>query len=51
MPTVLPQLTNGPGVYIQELTNPVQPIVGVSTSVAAFYGPAPQGQSSTTRSR
>jgi uncharacterized protein len=36
-------LTNGPGVYIQELTNPVQPIVGVSTSVAAFYGQAPQG--------
>ena len=29
--------------YIQELTNPVQPIVGVSTSVAAFYGQAPQG--------
>jgi hypothetical protein len=36
-------LTNGPGVYIQELPNPVQPIVGVPTSVAAFYGPAPQG--------
>lgn len=44
MTTVLPQLTNGPGVYIQELPNPVQPIVGVPTSVAAFYGPAPQGQ-------
>jgi len=37
-------LTNGPGVYIQELANPVQPIVGVPTSVAAFYGRAPQGQ-------
>lgn len=37
-------LTNGPGVYIQELPNPVQPIVGVPTSVAAFYGFAPQGQ-------
>ena len=34
---------NGPGVYIQELPNPVQPIVGVPTSVAAFYGQAPQG--------
>ena len=38
-------LTSGPGVYIQELPNPVQPIVGVPTSVAAFYGPAPQGWS------
>ena len=36
-------LTNGPGVYIQELQNPVRPIVGVSTSMAAFYGQAPQG--------
>ena len=33
-----------PGVYIQELPNPVQPIVGVPTSVAAFYGAAPQGR-------
>ncbi len=32
-----------PGVYVQELPNPVQPIVGVPTSVAAFYGQAPQG--------
>ncbi len=40
---VLPQLTY-PGVYIQELPNPVQPIVGVPTSVTAFYGPAPRGQ-------
>ena len=39
----LPPLINGPGVYIQELTNPVQPIVGVPTSVAAFVGLAPQG--------
>ena len=38
------QLTNGPGVYVQELPNPVRPIVGVPTSVAAFYGKAPQGQ-------
>jgi phage tail sheath protein FI len=37
-------LINGPGVYIQELPSPVQPIVGVATSVAAFYGWAPQGQ-------
>ena len=37
-------LTNGPGVYVQELLNPVQPIVGVPTSVAAFYGQAPQGK-------
>ena len=34
----------GPGVYVQELPNPVQPIVGVTTSVTAFYGPAPKGQ-------
>lgn len=33
-----------PGVYIQELPNPVQPIVGVATSVAAFVGLAPQGR-------
>lgn len=32
-----------PGVYIQELPNPVHPIVGVPTSVAAFVGLAPQG--------
>ena len=37
-------LTNGPGVYIQELQNPLRPIVGVPTSVAAFYGRAPQGK-------
>ena len=37
-------LTNGPGVYIQELPSRVQPIAGVPTSVAAFYGQAPQGQ-------
>lgn len=36
-------LTNGPGVYIQELPNPVLPIVGVPTSVAAFCGRAPEG--------
>ncbi|MGA2829897.1 MAG: phage tail sheath C-terminal domain-containing protein [Streptosporangiaceae bacterium] len=36
-------LTNGPGVYVQELPNPVHPIVGVPTSVAAFCGPAPEG--------
>ena len=33
-----------PGVYVQELTNPVRPIVGVPTSVAAFVGSAPRGQ-------
>jgi phage tail sheath protein FI len=37
-------LTNGPGVYIQELPPSVQPIVGVSTSMTAFYGPASQGK-------
>jgi phage tail sheath protein FI len=38
-----PTLNQGPGVYIQELPSPVLPIVGVPTSVAAFYGEAPQG--------
>ena len=33
-----------PGVYVQELLNPVRPIVGVPTSVAAFVGLAPQGK-------
>jgi phage tail sheath protein FI len=33
-----------PGVYIQELPNPIRPIVGVPTSVAAFVGLAPRGQ-------
>jgi phage tail sheath protein FI len=33
-----------PGVYIQELPSPVQPIVGVPTSVAAFVGLAPRGR-------
>jgi uncharacterized protein len=33
-----------PGVYVQELPNPVRPIVGVPTSVAAFVGRAPQGR-------
>ncbi len=32
-----------PGVYVQELPNPVRPIVGVPTSVAAFVGVAPRG--------
>jgi phage tail sheath protein FI len=36
-------LTNGPGVYIQELPNPVHAITGVQTSVTAFYGPALRG--------
>ena len=36
-------LTN-PGVYIQELPNPLRSIVGVPTAVAAFYGQAPQGR-------
>jgi uncharacterized protein len=40
---VTPTFTQGPGVYIQELPNPVLPIVGVPTSVTAFYGQAPQG--------
>jgi uncharacterized protein len=40
---VTPTLNLGPGVYIQELPNPVLPIVGVPTSVTAFYGQAPQG--------
>jgi phage tail sheath protein FI len=30
-------------VYVQELQNPVRPIVGVATSVAAFVGTAPRG--------
>jgi uncharacterized protein len=38
-----PTLNQGPGVYIQELPNPILPIVGVPTSVTAFYGQAPQG--------
>ncbi|MBV9684761.1 MAG: phage tail sheath family protein, partial [Solirubrobacterales bacterium] len=33
-----------PGVYVQELPNPVRPIVGVPTSIAAFVGTAPRGQ-------
>ncbi|MGZ4215243.1 MAG: phage tail sheath family protein [Solirubrobacteraceae bacterium] len=33
-----------PGVYIQELTSPIRPIVGVPTSVAAFVGATPQGR-------
>lgn len=32
-----------PGVYIQELPSPVHTITGVSTSVTAFIGSAPQG--------
>jgi hypothetical protein len=36
-------LIYGPNVYVQELPNPVRPIVGVPTSVAAFVGVAPQG--------
>ena len=37
-------LINGPNVYVNELPNPIRPIVGVPTSVAAFYGKAPQGR-------
>ncbi|MGO9794429.1 MAG: phage tail sheath family protein, partial [Solirubrobacteraceae bacterium] len=33
-----------PGVYVNELPNPVMPIVGVPTSVTAFVGPATMGQ-------
>jgi uncharacterized protein len=36
-----------PGVYVNELPNPVRPIVGVPTSVTAFVGTAPQGQTET----
>jgi hypothetical protein len=36
-------LIYGPNVYVQELPNPVRPIVGVPTAVAAFVGVAPQG--------
>ena len=32
-----------PGVYIEELENPVKTIVGVSTSVTAFVGRALEG--------
>jgi phage tail sheath protein FI len=32
-----------PGVYVNELPNPVMPIVGVPTSVTAFVGPATMG--------
>ena len=32
-----------PGVYIEELENPVKAIVGVSTSITAFVGSARQG--------
>lgn len=32
-----------PGVYIDELPNPVRTIIGVSTAVAAFVGPAARG--------
>jgi uncharacterized protein len=41
---VVPPTLTYPGVYLQELPSAVQPIVGVPTSVAAFYGRAPQGQ-------
>ncbi len=33
-----------PGVYVQELQNPVRPIAGVATAVAAFVGAAPRGR-------
>lgn len=35
--------TNYPGVYIQELQNPIHTISGVSTSITAFIGSAPRG--------
>ncbi|HEY9607574.1 MAG TPA: phage tail sheath subtilisin-like domain-containing protein [Allocoleopsis sp.] len=31
-----------PGVYVQEVSSPIKPIVGVSTSTAAFIGIVPQ---------
>ena len=40
----MPPTLTYPGVYVNELPSAVQPIVGVPTSVAAFYGRAPQGQ-------
>jgi phage tail sheath protein FI len=40
----MPVTVTYPGVYVQELTNPVRPIVGVPTSVAAFFGDAPRGK-------
>jgi uncharacterized protein len=33
-----------PGIYIEELENPVRAIVGVSTSITAFIGKAPTGK-------
>lgn len=39
---LLPTIGKAPGVYIQEITVP-GPIAGVSTSIAAFVGPAQMG--------
>jgi len=39
---LLPTIGKAPGVYIQEITIP-GPIAGVSTSIAAFVGPAQMG--------
>ena len=39
----MPTTPTYPGVYIEELENPVKTIVGVSTSVTAFVGRAYQG--------
>lgn len=39
----MPQELKYPGVYIEELENPVKTIVGVSTSITAFVGSALQG--------
>lgn len=39
----MPDDPKSPGVYIRELPNPVRPLVGVSTSIAAFVGHADKG--------
>ncbi len=39
----MPATLKHPGVYVQELQNPVRPIVGVQTAVAAFVGVGPRG--------
>ncbi len=39
----MPVTPTYPGVYIEEIRNPVRTIIGVPTSVTAFVGPAPRG--------
>src|SRR6516162_3814777 len=40
----MPPVLKSPGVYIEEVPSGVHPIAGVATSVGAFIGWAPQGQ-------